>query len=57
MPDIRFKMLAEEGVYTLLIIEALPQDAGTYECIAKNQRGESRCRATLSVTSTSQFYY
>ncbi len=47
--DLRFKFLVEGNQYTLLIIEAMPQDAGTVECVARNNKGESRCRGQLSV--------
>lgn len=40
--DVRFKMLVDEGHNSLLIIETVPQDAGTYECVARNSAGEAR---------------
>jgi len=49
VPDIHYKTLEEDGVYTLLIIEALPNDNGTYECVAINSAGEARCDAELLV--------
>uniref|UniRef100_A0A914WAC0 Ig-like domain-containing protein n=1 Tax=Plectus sambesii TaxID=2011161 RepID=A0A914WAC0_9BILA len=48
-PDVRFKMLVDDGQNSLLIIEALPQDAGVYECVARNSAGEARCKAKLNV--------
>ncbi len=38
----RFKLLVDDGQNSLLIIEALPQDAGVYECVARNSAGEAR---------------
>lgn len=45
LPDIRFKVLEEDSTYTLLIIESVPEDSGTYECVAINNSGEARCEA------------
>lgn len=49
LPDIRFKVLEEDNTYTLLIIEAVPEDSGTYECVAINNSGEARCEAECIV--------
>lgn len=49
LPDIRFKTLEEDNTYTLLIIEALPEDSGVYECVAINGSGEARCDAECVV--------
>lgn len=49
MPDIHYKTLEEDGVYTLLIIEANPNDSDSYECVAINSAGEARCDAELLV--------
>lgn len=49
IPDIRFKVLEEDDIYTLLIIEAFAEDAGAYECVAINQAGEARCQAQVQV--------
>lgn len=49
VPDIRFKTLEEDNSYTLLIIEALPEDSGMYECVAINSSGEARCDAECVV--------
>uniref|UniRef100_T1J5H7 Ig-like domain-containing protein n=1 Tax=Strigamia maritima TaxID=126957 RepID=T1J5H7_STRMM len=48
-PDIRYKMLEEDDVYTLLIIEAFPEDIGNYECVALSKYGEARCQAQVYV--------
>lgn len=50
-PDIRNKILEEDGTYTLLILEAYPQDSGKYECVAINSAGEARCDAECSVNA------
>lgn len=47
--DIRFKTLEEDETYTLLIIEAVPEDSGKYECVAINSGGEARCEADCVV--------
>ncbi|CAH0765342.1 unnamed protein product [Bemisia tabaci] len=43
--DIRYKTIEEDNLYTLLIIETVPEDSGTYECVAINKAGEARCEA------------
>lgn len=48
-PDIRHKILDEDGTHTLLILEAYTQDSGKYECVAINAAGEARCDAECSV--------
>lgn len=50
-PDIKNKILEEDGVHTLLILEAYPQDSGKYECVAMNGAGEARCDAECVVTA------
>ncbi|XP_045531935.1 titin isoform X5 [Pieris brassicae] len=50
-PDIRNKILEEDGTYTLLILEAFPQDSGKYECVAINSSGEARCDAECVVNT------
>lgn len=34
---------------SLTIVEAVPPDAGVYECVAKNPAGECRCRSRLNM--------
>lgn len=51
--DIRYKTLEEDDLYTLLIIETVPEDSGKYECVAINQSGEARCEADLTITAPS----
>ncbi|KAL1117095.1 hypothetical protein AAG570_004423, partial [Ranatra chinensis] len=53
-PDIRHKILEEDGSYTLLIIEATHEDSGRYECVAINNAGEARCEAELVVEKPQQ---
>lgn len=48
-PDIRYKIVEEDNLYTLLIIETVPEDSGTYECVAINSIGEARCEAQCLV--------
>lgn len=50
-PDIRNKILEEDGTYTLLILEAFTQDSGKYECVAINSAGEARCDAECVVNA------
>ncbi|XP_074100964.1 sallimus isoform X11 [Cotesia typhae] len=47
--DIRYKTLEEDNTYTLLILEAVPEDTGKYECVAINNAGEARCEADCIV--------
>lgn len=48
-PDIRYKTLEEDNVYTLLILEVVPEDSAKYECVAINNAGEARCEAECVV--------
>lgn len=50
-PSVRAKVLEEDNVYTLLIIEAGPEDTGKYECVAVNNGGEARCEAECIIQS------
>lgn len=47
--DIRYKVLEEDELHTLIIIETLPEDSGVYECVAINSAGEGRCEAQCYV--------
>ena len=47
--DIRYKILEEDDVHTLIIIETLSEDSGVYECVAINSAGEGRCEAQCFV--------
>ena len=49
--DIRYKILEEDDVHTLIIIETLAEDSGVYECVAINSAGEGRCEAQCVVES------
>ena len=49
--DIRYKILEEDDVHTLIIIETLSEDSGSYECVAINSAGEARCEAQCFVES------
>lgn len=52
--DIRYKTVDEDNQYTLLIIETVTEDSGTYECVAINNSGEARCEAPLVVQPLEQ---
>ncbi|XP_011704408.1 PREDICTED: titin [Wasmannia auropunctata] len=47
--DIRYKALEEDNIYTLLILETVPEDIGKYECVAINSAGEARCEAECTI--------
>ena len=49
--NIRYKTLEEDEVYTLLVIEVVPEDSGKYECVAINGGGEARCEAECTVVA------
>lgn len=52
--NIKYKTVEEDNLYTLLIIEAYPEDSGKYECVAVNSAGEARCDAECFVKSQTQ---
>lgn len=39
----------EEGRHTLIIEDAVPEDAGTYKCVASNEEGQATTKAALAV--------
>lgn len=41
--------MEEDNIYTLLILETVPEDTGKYECVAINSAGEARCEAECTV--------
>lgn len=47
----RVEMVDDEdsGTYSLTIKDTLPEDAGTYKCIAENEEGQVSCKAALAV--------
>lgn len=49
IPDITHKLIEEDDIHTLLILEVTPEDNGNYECVAVNQAGEARCQAKTVV--------
>lgn len=49
LPGLTHKMIDDEDQNTLLILEAVPEDSGVYECVAINQVGEARCSARLTI--------
>lgn len=52
--DIRYKILEEDNIYTLLILETIPDDTGKYECVAVNSAGEARCDADCLIRGPQQ---
>lgn len=48
-PDITHKLLKENDMYTLLILEATAIDRGVYDCVATNMIGEARCRTSVDI--------
>ncbi|KAK9882445.1 hypothetical protein WA026_021476 [Henosepilachna vigintioctopunctata] len=53
IPDIKYKTLEEDEIYTLLILEVTPEDSGKIECVAINTSGEARCEAECLVHTPS----
>ena len=45
----RWKMIAEDDHYTLLIYEVQPDDAGKYDCTLSNKHGKNSSSARLNV--------
>jgi len=45
----RWKLIAEEDHYTLLIYEVRPEDVGKYDCTVTNKLGRASCSARLNV--------
>lgn len=52
VPNIKYKIVEEDNTYTLLILETVQEDAGTYECVAVNSSGEARCEAECILVSS-----
>ena len=46
----RWKFIAEQEHYTLLIYEVTSSDAGTFECVITNRLGRTTCSATLTTS-------
>ena len=44
----KYKMLEDQDVYTLLILEPSAADSGSYECVSINKNGEARCQGQVS---------
>ncbi|VDK72603.1 unnamed protein product [Litomosoides sigmodontis] len=47
--DSRYQIISEGNERVLIISDTLPQDAGIYECVIKNNVGEARCKARLNI--------
>ena len=45
-----------EGVHTLTIVEAFPEDAGNYKCVARCKAGEISVISSLTVRGKQTFY-
>ena len=45
--DMKFKILEDQDVYTLLILEPNVDDSGSYECVSINKNGEARCQGQV----------
>lgn len=39
----------QDGVHTLTLLEAFPEDSGQYRCVARNKVGETSCVCNLTV--------
>ena len=40
----------EDDLFSLIIDDILREDAGTYTCVASNEKGEATCKAPLTIT-------
>ena len=49
-PSQRHKISYENGVVTLVIFNAQPQDSGEYILKAKNDLGETTCKTVLTIS-------
>lgn len=49
--DIVFHFDEMTNTATLIIVDAFPEHAGQYTCVANNSAGETVCTATLTVTA------
>ena len=47
----RYVMVANEeaGIFTLIVEDTVPEDAGTYKCVAANEEGQASSKAALAV--------
>ncbi len=50
-PSKYFQMSSVQGIHTLIIAGAFPEDEGTYKCTARNPAGEVTCIAHLKVNA------
>lgn len=47
----RWKFIADDNHYTLLIYEANPSDSGTFEIVVQNRHGAAKSEAVLTITT------
>ena len=47
----RYVMMDDEeaGIFTLIVEDTVPNDAGTYKCVAQNEEGQASSKAALAV--------
>ncbi|XP_055338080.1 LOW QUALITY PROTEIN: titin-like [Paramacrobiotus metropolitanus] len=48
-PSPRLKHVRDNDLHQLLILDALAEDSGWYDCVAVNEGGEARCSAQVTV--------
>lgn len=54
-PSPRIQIIFEESICTLLILNTVLEDRGTYLCEARNDSGVTTCTSTLHITRMSFF--
>ena len=54
--DMKYKILEEQDVYTLLILEPSAADSGSYECVSINKNGEARCQGQVRIRRLTYAY-
>lgn len=52
-PSGRLKNVRENDLHQLILLDAVPEDSGWYDCVAVNEGGEARCSAQLTVEGKS----
>jgi hypothetical protein len=54
-PDMHHKIVNENDVSSLLILQAAANDRGVYDCVAANVAGEACYRTLVDVTATGEY--